>query len=121
MHNSHSLSSTWGLRNDITPSFGARLVQEGNNLYFLADRASMSGEFTSEQCRILNKTFPRFIKHMEKALKNGRLDKSESRQFSSTLNNWVCEANTLGTFGYVFVTVYPAPAPDIKTEEPVHP
>lgn len=30
----------WGLRSDITPSFGARLVQEGCRLHFLADRAS---------------------------------------------------------------------------------
>ncbi|HGB3474523.1 TPA: type IV toxin-antitoxin system YeeU family antitoxin [Salmonella enterica subsp. diarizonae serovar 61:l,v:z35] len=36
------------------------------------------------------------------------LDKSENRQFSTTLNGWICEANTLGTFGYVFVTVYPS-------------
>ncbi|MDF3618613.1 type IV toxin-antitoxin system YeeU family antitoxin, partial [Enterobacter hormaechei] len=26
----------WGLKRNITPCFGARLVQEGNRLYFLA-------------------------------------------------------------------------------------
>ncbi|EAR3735110.1 type IV toxin-antitoxin system YeeU family antitoxin [Salmonella enterica] len=107
----HSSGMTWGLRNDITPSFGARLIQQGNKLYFLADRASISGEFTSGQCRTLDKTFPRFIKQLELALKKGLLDKSENRQFSTTLNGWICEANTLGTFGYVFVTVYPSSIP----------
>ncbi|HBT4924907.1 TPA: type IV toxin-antitoxin system YeeU family antitoxin [Klebsiella pneumoniae] len=107
---------TWGLRNDITPSFGARLVQEGDKLYFLADRATISGEFTPEQCRILDKTFPRFIKQMESALKKGELDKSGHRLFSHTLNDWICEASTFGTCGYVFVTVYPASTLTAKTE-----
>lgn len=104
----HSPAFVWGLRNNITPSFGARLVQEGHKLYFLADRASISGEFTPEQCRTLDKTFPRFMKQLELALKKGLLDQSENRLFSTTLNGWICEANTLGTFGYVFVTVYPS-------------
>jgi|AGFS01.1.fsa_nt_gi YagB/YeeU/YfjZ family. len=29
----------WGLKRSITPCFGARLVQEGNRLHYLADRA----------------------------------------------------------------------------------
>lgn len=28
-------SPPWGLRHDITPCFGARLVQEGNRLHYL--------------------------------------------------------------------------------------
>lgn len=28
---------TWGLQRDITPRLGARLVQEGNQLHYLAD------------------------------------------------------------------------------------
>ncbi len=31
-------SPPWGLRHDITPCFGARLVQEGNRLHYLGDR-----------------------------------------------------------------------------------
>ncbi|WP_176557665.1 type IV toxin-antitoxin system YeeU family antitoxin, partial [Escherichia coli] len=31
----------WGLPCTITPCFGARLVQEGNRLYYLADRAGI--------------------------------------------------------------------------------
>lgn len=35
----------WGLRRNITPCFGARLVQEGNHLHYLADRASIVETF----------------------------------------------------------------------------
>lgn len=31
-------NTTWGLQRDITPRLGARLVQEGNQLHYLADR-----------------------------------------------------------------------------------
>lgn len=31
----------WGLRCDISPRFGARLVQESHQLHFLADRRDL--------------------------------------------------------------------------------
>ncbi|HBY1575792.1 TPA: type IV toxin-antitoxin system YeeU family antitoxin, partial [Klebsiella pneumoniae] len=49
--NNHSESGTtpentscpqWGLTRAITPCFGARLVQEGNRLHFLPDRAGFN-------------------------------------------------------------------------------
>ena len=55
--NNHSESGTkpknpacqqWGLKRTITPCFGARLVQEGNRLHYLADRAE--GSPTMLQC-----------------------------------------------------------------------
>ena len=39
-------SHEWGLQSDITPRFGARLVQEGNSLHYLADRAGLTGSFS---------------------------------------------------------------------------
>ncbi|EOX0925879.1 TPA: type IV toxin-antitoxin system YeeU family antitoxin, partial [Escherichia coli] len=35
----------WGLPCTVTPCFGARLVQEGNRLHYLADRAGIRGLF----------------------------------------------------------------------------
>ncbi|HCK3335350.1 TPA: type IV toxin-antitoxin system YeeU family antitoxin, partial [Klebsiella pneumoniae] len=32
----------WGLNRNVTPCFGARLVQEGNRLHYLADRVSIT-------------------------------------------------------------------------------
>lgn len=41
----------WGLQSDITPRFGARLVQEGNRVYYLADRASLTGVLRQSNCK----------------------------------------------------------------------
>ncbi|EOC1287592.1 type IV toxin-antitoxin system YeeU family antitoxin [Cronobacter muytjensii] len=98
----------WGLRSDITPSFGARLVQEGCRLHFLADRASLCGNFEPEQLKTLDATFPQFVKQLESALKNGALDPRQSRHYSSILNGLTCEADTNGSHGYVYLTIYPA-------------
>ncbi len=43
---------TWGLQRDTTPRLGARLVQEGNQLHYLADRASITGKFSDAECRM---------------------------------------------------------------------
>ncbi|ECI5354327.1 type IV toxin-antitoxin system YeeU family antitoxin [Salmonella enterica subsp. enterica] len=98
----------WGLRSDITPSFGARLVQEDCRLHFLADRASLCGNFTPEQLKALDATFPQFVKQLESALKSGALDPRQSRRYSITLNGLTCEADTHGSHGYVYLTIYPA-------------
>ncbi|WP_336220511.1 type IV toxin-antitoxin system YeeU family antitoxin [Citrobacter amalonaticus] len=99
--------SVWGLRDDITPSFGARLVQEGNQLHYLADRAGFCGEFTPKQVKALNAAFPKFVKRMEAGLKSGELDPRCSRRFTLTLNGLTCEADTNGSYGYVYLTIYP--------------
>lgn len=39
----------WGLRRDITPRVGARLVQEGNQLHYLVDRAGVTGIFNEAE------------------------------------------------------------------------
>lgn len=46
-------AQVWGLRHDITPSLGARLVLEGCRLHYLADRSNIQGAFTTEQAASL--------------------------------------------------------------------
>ncbi|WP_123676910.1 type IV toxin-antitoxin system YeeU family antitoxin [Escherichia coli] len=72
----------WGLPCTVTPCFGARLVQEGNRLHYLADRAGIRGRFRN----------PR-------------------HQHTVTLyaKGLTCEADTLGSCGYVYLAVYPTP------------
>jgi hypothetical protein len=65
---------TWGLQRDITPRLGARLVQEGNRLHYLADRASITGKFSDAECQKLDETFPHFISQMESMLTTGELN-----------------------------------------------
>lgn len=43
----------WGLKPAVMPCFGARLVQEGNQLHYLADRASITGTFSDADLRHL--------------------------------------------------------------------
>ena len=70
----HDVSEPWwGLERDITPCFGARLVQEGNRLHYLADRASLMGNFSDTECFKLNDAFPYFISQMESMLTTGEL------------------------------------------------
>ena len=64
----------WGLNRNVTPCFGARLVQEGNRLHYLADRVSITGEFSNAESLKLNEVFPRFISQMESMLTTGEMN-----------------------------------------------
>lgn len=58
-------SPPWGLKRDVTPCFGTRLVQEGNRLHYLADRAGITGSFSDADLRHLDQAFPVLMKQME--------------------------------------------------------
>ncbi|MBS8421010.1 type IV toxin-antitoxin system YeeU family antitoxin [Escherichia coli] len=42
----------------VTPCFGARLVQEGNRLHYLADRAGIRGLYSNADAYHLDQAFP---------------------------------------------------------------
>lgn len=107
-----STSLQWGLRHDITPRFGARLVLEGNHLHYLGDRAGLCGEFSPAQLRALDRSFPRFIQQLEAALRSGGLDPHIAHSIRLEYDGLICEANTLGSCGYVYLSVYPVSYPD---------
>lgn len=65
---------TWGLQRDITPCLGSRLVQEGNRLHYLADRASITGKFSDAESLKLDVVFPHFISQMESMLTTGEMN-----------------------------------------------
>ena len=99
---------TWGLQRDITPRLGARLVQEGNRLHYLADRASITGQFSDAECRKLDVAFPYFIRQMESMLTTGELNPRHTHCVTLYRNGFTCEADTLGSCGYVYIAVYSA-------------
>lgn len=105
-----SISRQWGLRQDITPCFGARLVQERNRLHYLGDRAGLYGKFSPELLRELDHSFPIFISLMEAALRSCELDPHNSHCIRLEREGLVCEADTRGSCGYVYVTIYPVAA-----------
>ncbi|ECD5834842.1 type IV toxin-antitoxin system YeeU family antitoxin, partial [Salmonella enterica subsp. enterica serovar Newport] len=62
----HDIASPWwGLSRPVAPLFGARLVQEGNRLHYLADRASIVGKFSAAHLRQLDQAFPLLLKQLE--------------------------------------------------------
>ena len=98
---------TWGLQRDITPRLGARLVQEGNRLHYLADRASITGQFSDAECRKLDVAFPYFSRQMESMLTTGELNPRHTHCVTLYRNGFTCEADTLGSCGYVYIAIYP--------------
>nr|WP_153880682.1 type IV toxin-antitoxin system YeeU family antitoxin [Citrobacter freundii] len=99
---------TWGLTRDITPCFGARLVQEGHRLYFLADRAGFTGSFSEMQARHLDEAFPHFVAHLELMLLSCELNFRYAHCVTLYRNGLTCEADTLGSHGYVYIAIYPS-------------
>lgn len=100
----------WGLRRDITPRFGTRLVQEGHRLHFLADRASFTGTFSETQSQHLDEAFPHFIAQLELMLLSGELNPRHAHCVTLYRNGLTCEADTLGSCGYLYIAVYSMPA-----------
>ena len=96
----------WGLNRNVTPCFGARLVQEGNRLHYLADRVSITGEFSNAESLKLDEVFPRFISQMESMLTTGEMNPRYAHCVTLYHNGFTCEADTLGSCGYVYIAIY---------------
>ena len=100
----------WGLKCAVTPRFGARLVQEGHRLHYLEDRASIVGTFSKTEARNLERCFPELIKQLEQKLRMGELNPRQQGCVTLHCNEWTCEADTLGSVGYVYIVIYPSSA-----------
>ena len=98
----------WGLPHTVTPRFGARLIQEHHRLHFLSDRASLVGEWAKEAIDQLEIAFPRLIKALEGKLLTGELDARRQQRITIQHGGFTCEADTLGSHGYVYLAIYPA-------------
>ncbi|HHQ4662918.1 TPA: type IV toxin-antitoxin system YeeU family antitoxin [Aeromonas veronii] len=98
---------SWGLPRDISPRFGARLIQSRYRLDFLSDRASLIGEWSEAQIANLDQAFPEIIKALEAKLLTGELDAQRQHCITIQHGGFTCEADTLGSHGYVYVAIYP--------------
>jgi len=108
-HQNNIASPRWGLQCDIAPCFGTRRVQEGNRLHFLADRAGFSGAFSQDEARQLDQAFPLMLKQLELLLLSGELDPRRQHSVMLNHNGLTCNADTLGSHGYVYIAMYPTP------------
>ncbi len=100
----------WGLKPTVRPCFGARLVQEGNRLHYLADRASITGQFSYEDLRHLDQAFPLLLKQLELMLVSGEINPRHQHCVTLYAKGLTCEADSLGSHGYVYMAIYPTPA-----------
>ena len=103
-------ASWWGLKPAAIPSFGARLVQEGNRLHYLNDRASITGTFSDADLRHLDQAFPQLLKQLELMLLSGELNPRHQHCVTLYAKGLTCEADTLGSHGYLYLAIYTTPA-----------
>ena len=101
-------SISWGLPRDISPRFGARLIQSRYRLDFLSDRASLIGEWSEAQIANLDLAFPEIIKALEAKLLTGELDAQCQHGITIQHGGFTCEADTLDSHGYVYVALEPS-------------
>lgn len=100
----------WGLKPPAIPCFGARLVQEANHLHYLADRANITGQFSKADLRHLDQAFPVLMKQLELMLTSGELTPRHQHGVTLYAKGLTCDADTLGSHGYVYLAIYPTPA-----------
>ncbi|WP_198559656.1 type IV toxin-antitoxin system YeeU family antitoxin [Aeromonas sobria] len=96
----------WGLPHNVTPRFGARLIQEHHRLHFLSDRASLIGEWEEVAIDQLEVDFPTIVKELEAKLLTGELDARRQQRITFHHSGFTCEADTLGSHGYVYLAIY---------------
>ncbi|MDT3607137.1 type IV toxin-antitoxin system YeeU family antitoxin [Cronobacter dublinensis] len=99
----------WGLKRSVPPCFGARQVQEGNRLHYLADRASITGQFSEVDLRHLDQAFPVLMKQLELKLTCGELNPRHPHCVTLHAKGLTCEADTLGSCGYLYLAIYRTP------------
>lgn len=107
------ICAQWGLPHTVTPRFGARLIQEHHRLHFLSDRVSLVGEWGEEAIDQLEDAFPAIIKELESKLLTGELDARCQHRITVQYAGFTCEADTLGSHGYVYIAVYDASAIEV--------
>ncbi|WP_083249978.1 MULTISPECIES: type IV toxin-antitoxin system YeeU family antitoxin [unclassified Aeromonas] len=112
-------SISWGLPRDISPRFGARLIQNYYRLDYLSDRASLIGEWSQMQIDKLDHSFPEIIKVLEAKLLTGKLDAQRQQCITTQHGSFICEADTLGSHGYVYICIYPATSMDATPDHKV--
>lgn len=97
----------WGLNRKVIPCFGARLIQEGNRLHYLSDRASIIGLFNKADLLHLDQAFPVLLKQAELMLTSGELNPRHQHCVTLYTKGLTCEADTLGSCGHVYISIYP--------------
>ncbi|EHC1574410.1 type IV toxin-antitoxin system YeeU family antitoxin [Escherichia coli] len=81
-----------------------------NCLHYLADRASITGQFSDGDLRHFDQAFPLLLKQLELMLTSGELTPRHQHCVTLYAKGLTCEADSLGSHGYVYLAIYPTPA-----------
>ncbi|EPA4209529.1 type IV toxin-antitoxin system YeeU family antitoxin [Escherichia coli] len=74
------------------------------------DRAGIRGLFSDADAYHLDQAFPLLMKQLELMLTGGELNPRHQHTVTLYAKGLTCEADTLGSCGYVYLAVYPTPA-----------
>ncbi len=92
--------------NNMTPEE----YRQHNNLAGISKNAwNLKGsiyKFSNAECLKLDEVFPRFISQMESMLTTGEMNPRHAHCVTLYYNGFTCEADTLGSCGYVYIAVY---------------
>jgi cytoskeleton bundling-enhancing protein CbeA-like protein len=80
---------------------------EGNRLHYLSDRASITGQFNKADLLHLDQVFPVLLKQVELMLTSGELNPRHQHCVTLYAKGLTCEADTLGSCGHVYISIYP--------------
>lgn len=83
------------------------MIQSRYRLDFLSDRTSLIGDWPEEAISKLDRAFPAIIKTLETKLLTGELDAQRQQCITIPHGEFTCEADTLGSHGYVYIAIYP--------------
>ena len=100
------IEHAWGLPRKVSPRFGARLILRGLHLDYLNDRASFVGEFPPAIKQQFVEAFPAMVKQLERLVATGEIDATEQHCITIEHAGFTCEADTLGSHGYLYIAVY---------------
>lgn len=75
-----------------------------------SDRATIAGTFSEADLRHLDQAFPVLLKQLESMLISGELNPRHQHCVTLYAKGLTCEADTLGSCGYVYIAIYPTPA-----------
>jgi cytoskeleton bundling-enhancing protein CbeA-like protein len=69
----------------------------------------LTGSFTPEQLQKLDQAFPLFVEQLEDMLRADELNPQQQHQVTIQLASLTCIADTCGSCGYVYISIYPTP------------
>lgn len=80
--------------------------------WFRKATAGITGQFSDADLRHLDQAFPVLLKQLELMLLSGELNPRHQHCVTLYAKGLVCEADSLGSHGYIYLAIYPGEPPE---------